>query len=41
MVHTTFNVRTDYQIIFFTSECEGLPFLGKMMSQGCTGGLVL
>ena len=40
MVHNTFNVRTDKQIIFFTLECEGLPFLGKMMSQWCTGGLV-
>ena len=39
-VHNIFNVRTDKQIIFFTLECENLPFLDKMMSQWCTGGLV-
>ena len=40
MVHDTVNIRTDYQIIFFTLECEGLSFYGKMMGQWCTGGLV-
>ena len=40
MVHNTFNVRTDKQIIFITFECVGLPFYGKMMRQWCTGGLV-